>query len=148
MGSWLSSTARTNSLAEHGKSAYALGWNPAGCWGCKRMRGAAVKVDAIGEQQPKRTRSGAAVEADASGEHAAAAEAGAIGQQHLEADANGKQQMKRMQSGQGSGAAEADASDEQHLKRTQSRASGRNRALHRALSGAGLLAHGRRTRGK
>ena len=32
-------------------------------------------ADAIGEQQPKRTRSGAAAEADASGEHA---EAGAI----------------------------------------------------------------------
>ena len=37
--------------------------------------------DAIGEQQPKRTRSGAAAEADASGEHAAAAEAGAIEEQ-------------------------------------------------------------------
>ena len=54
-------------------------------------RGAAVEADAIGEQQPKRTRSGAAAEADASGEHAAAAEAGAIGEQ----------QLKRMQSGQG-----------------------------------------------
>ena len=37
-------------------------------WGCKRMRGAAVEADAIGEQQPKRTRSGEAAEADASGE--------------------------------------------------------------------------------
>ena len=71
-----------------------------------RMRGAAV--DAIGEQQPKRTRLGAAAQVDASGEHAAAAEVGAIGEQQLEADANGKQQMKQMQSGQGA-AAEADA---------------------------------------
>ena len=53
------------------------------------MRGEAVKADAIEEQQPKRTRSGAAAEADASGKHVAAAEV----------DANGKQQMKRMQSG-------------------------------------------------
>ena len=69
-------------------------------------RGAAVEADAIGEQQPKRTRSGAraAAEADASGEHAAAAEAGAIGEQQLEADANGEQQLKRMQSGQGAAA--------------------------------------------
>ena len=43
-------------------------------WGCKRMRGAAVEADAIGEQQPKRTRSGAAAGVDASGEHAAAAQ--------------------------------------------------------------------------
>ena len=63
----------------------------------------AVEADAIGagEQQPKRTRSGAAAEADASGEHAAAAEAGAIGEQQLGVDANGEQQLKRMQSGQG-----------------------------------------------
>ena len=67
-------------------------------------RGAAVEADAIGEQQPKRTRSGAAAEVDASGEHAAAAEVGAIGQQQLEADANGEQQLKRMQSGQGAAA--------------------------------------------
>ena len=110
-----------------------LGWNPAGCWGCKRMRGAAVKMDAIGEQQPKWTRSGAAVEADASGEHAAAAEAGAIGEQQLEEDANGKQQMKRMQSGQGSGAA---ASGEQQLTqsgatRTQSGSSSSRRIYSR-----------------
>ena len=69
-------------------------------WGCKRMRGVAVEADAIGEQQPKRPRSGAS----ASSEHAAAAEASAIGEQQLEADANGKQQMKRMQSGQGAAA--------------------------------------------
>ena len=50
----------------------------------------------IREQQPKRMRSGAAAEADASSEHAAAAEAGAIGVQQLEADANRKQQMKQM----------------------------------------------------
>ena len=31
-------------------------------WGCKRNRGAAAEADAIGEQQPKRTRSGAAAE--------------------------------------------------------------------------------------
>ena len=51
--------------------------------GLESMRGAVVKADAIGEQQPKRTRSGAPVEADASGEHAAAlpAEAAAIGEQ-------------------------------------------------------------------
>ena len=56
-------------------------------WGCKRMH-------AIGEQQPKRMRSGAAAEAlaDASGEHAAAAEAGAVGDQQLD----GEQQLKRM----------------------------------------------------
>ena len=42
-------------------------------WGCKQMH-------AIGEQQSKRTRSGAAAEADASGERAAAAEVGAIGE--------------------------------------------------------------------
>ena len=36
-------------------------------WGCKRMRGAAVEVDGIGEQQLKRTRSGAVAEADAIG---------------------------------------------------------------------------------
>ena len=65
--------------------------------GCKRMH-------AIGEQQSKRTQSGAATEADASGEHAAAAEAGAIGEQQLEADANGEQQLKQMQSGQGAAA--------------------------------------------
>ena len=47
------------------------------------MRGAAVEADAIGEQQPKQMRSGAAAEADASGEHAAAAEAGTIGEQQL-----------------------------------------------------------------
>ena len=47
------------------------------------MRGAAVEADAIGEQQPKWTRSGASAEADASGEHAAAAEVGAIGEQQL-----------------------------------------------------------------
>ena len=70
-------------------------------WGCKRMRGAAVEADAIGEQQPKRTRSGAAADTDASGKHAAPAEVGAIREQQLEADTNGKQQMKRMQSGQG-----------------------------------------------
>ena len=40
-------------------------------------RGAAVEADAIGEQQPKRTRSGSAAEADA------------IEEQQLEADANG-----------------------------------------------------------
>ena len=32
-------------------------------WGCKRMRGAAVEADAIREQQPTWTRSGAAAEA-------------------------------------------------------------------------------------
>ena len=42
-----------------------LGWNPAGA-ACNR--GAAVEANAIGEQQPKRTRSGAA---DASGERLA-----------------------------------------------------------------------------
>ena len=42
---------------------------------------AAFEADTIGEQQPKRTRSGAAAEEDASCEHAAAAEAGAIGEQ-------------------------------------------------------------------
>ena len=78
-----------------------LGWNPAGA-ACNR--GAAVEADAIGEQQPKRTRSGAAAEADASGKHAAAAEAGAIGEQQLEVDANGEQQLKRMQSGPGAAA--------------------------------------------
>ena len=62
-------------------------------WGCKRMQGAAVEADAIGEQQPKRTRSGAAAEADPSSEHAAVAEGGAIREQQLEADANGKQRM-------------------------------------------------------
>ena len=36
---------------------------------------------------------GAAAEADASGEHAAAVEAGAIGKQQLEADANEEQQL-------------------------------------------------------
>ena len=41
---------------------------------------------------------------DASGEHAAAAEAGAIGEKQLEADANGEQQLKQMQSGQGEAA--------------------------------------------
>ena len=45
-----------------------------------------------------------AAEADASGKHAAAAEAGAIGEQQLEADANRKQQIKRMQSCQGAAA--------------------------------------------
>ena len=105
------------------------------------MRGAAV--DAIGEQQPKRMRLGAAAEADASGEHAAAAEAGTIGEQQLEADANRKQQMKRMQSGEG---AAADSKQTQAASNSWSGrnrgASGRNRgaaALHRELSGAGLL---------
>ena len=55
-------------------------------WGCKRMRGAAVEADAIREQQPTRTRSGAAAEVDTSGERGAAAEAGV------------QQQLKRMQS--------------------------------------------------
>ena len=61
-------------------------------WGCKRMH-------AIGEQRPKWTRSGAAAEADASGEHAAAAEAGAI-------DHGGSSSSKRTQTG---AAVEADA---------------------------------------
>ena len=52
-----------------------------------------------------------------------------IGEQQLEADTNGEQQFKRMQSGQG---AAADS------KRMQS---GRA-ALHRELSGAGLLTVG------
>ena len=64
-------------------------------WGCKRMQGAAVKVDAVGEQQPKRTQAASMQQQ---------LKAGAIGEQQLEADANGKQQMKRMQLGQGAAA--------------------------------------------
>ena len=46
-----------------------------------------------------------AAEVDASGEHAAAAETGAIGEQQLEADANREQQLKRiLQSGPGAAA--------------------------------------------
>ena len=56
------------------------GWNPAGLQADACNRGAAVEAGAIREQQPKRTRSGAAAEVDASGERAAAAEAGAIGE--------------------------------------------------------------------
>ena len=80
-------------LELHEECSRTLGWNPAGAAsGCMQSgiqlglqvdacsRGAAVEVDAIGEQQPKQTRSGAAAEADASGEHATAAEAGAIGE--------------------------------------------------------------------
>ena len=78
-----------------------LDWNHS--WGCKRMH-AIGEADAIGEQQPKRTRSRAAAEADASGEHPAAAEAGEIGEQQLEADTDGEQQLKRMQSGPGAAA--------------------------------------------
>ena len=140
-----------------------LGLQAAAC-----NRGAAVEADAIGEQQPKRTRSGAAAEADTSGEHAAAAEAdtsgehaaaaeadtsgehaaaaevGAIGEQ-LEVDANGEQQLKQMQSSQG---AAADSKRMQAASSGRNRgASGRNRgaaALHRELSGTGLLTVGER----
>ena len=49
-----------------------LGWNPAG--GCGEQQSKRRN------QQPKRTRSGEAAEADANGEHAAAAEACAIGE--------------------------------------------------------------------
>ena len=51
-------------------------------------RGAAVEADAIGEQQPKRTRSGSAAEADAIEEQQL--EADSIGGQ---ADAIGEQQL-------------------------------------------------------
>ena len=108
-------------------------------------RGAAVEADAIGEQQAKRTRSGAIAEADASGKQAAAAEAGAIGEQQLEADANGEQQLKRMQSGQGA-AADSQATSSSWSGRNRG-ASGCNRgaaALHRELSGTGLLPVGER----
>ena len=100
-------------------------------WGCKRMH-------AIGEQQPKWMRSGAAAEAlaDASGDHAAAAEAGAVGDQQLD----GEQQLKRMQSGQGA------AADSKRTQAASSSRSGCNRgpsgcnrgaaALHRELFGA------------
>ena len=60
-----------------------LGWNPAGAAsGC---------MQSGSSSQSGRNR-GAAAEPDASGEHAAAAEVGAIGEQQLEADANGEQQ--------------------------------------------------------
>ena len=59
------------------------------------MQGAAVEVDAIGEQQPKRTQAASMQQQ---------LKAGAIREQQLEADTNGKQQMKRMQSGQGAAA--------------------------------------------
>ena len=121
----------------------------------KRTRsGAAVEADTIGDQQPKQTRSGAAAEADASDEHAAAAEAGAIGEQQLEADANGEQQLKRMQSGPGAAAdskrqaaADADAIEGQvdaiGVKQTQS---GSSNSAQRAVRH--LITHGRQTRGK
>ena len=79
---------------------------------------------------------------------------GAIGEQQLEADANGEQQLKRMQLGQG---AAADSKRTQAASSERNRggggggggggASGRNRgavALHRELSGAGLLTVGER----
>ena len=53
-----------------------------------------MRVHAIGEQQPKRTRSGAAAEVDAIEEQ----------QLHMQADANGEQQLKRTQSGSSSSA--------------------------------------------
>ena len=80
-----------------------------------------------------------------SGEHAAAAEAGAIGEQQLEADANGEQQLKWMQSGQGA-AADSKLTQAASSQRNQG-ASGRDRgaaALHRELSGARLLTVGER----
>ena len=123
-----------------------LGWNPAGAANrCMqsgsssrsgRNRGAAVEADAIGVQQSKRARLGAAAEADASGEHAAAAEAGTIGEQQLEADANREQQFKRMQSGQGA------AADSKRMQSGGKRTQSGRAALHRELSGAGLLTVG------
>ena len=63
-----------------------LGWNPAGAAsGCMQL----------GSSSRSGCNRGAA----------AAAEAGAIGEQQLEADANGEQQLKRMQAGQGAAAA-------------------------------------------
>ena len=56
-----------------------------------------MRVHAIGEQQPKRTRSGAAAEVDAIEEQ----------QLHMQADANGEQQLKRTQSGSSSSAQRA-----------------------------------------
>ena len=112
-------------------------------------------MHAIGEQQSKRMQSGSSsrsgrdreqqLKRTQSGEHAAAAEAGAIGEQQLEADANGEQQLKWMQSGQGA-AADSKLTQAVSSQRNQG-ASGRNRgaaALHRELSGARLLTVGER----
>ena len=110
-----------------------MGWNPV----CSR--GAAVEADAIGEQQSKRTRSGAAADRESCEQQH---EAGAIGEQQLEAEANGEQQWKRMPQSCPRAAAEANASGEQQLK------PGRNRgeaALQRAVRRR--ITHGRRTRG-
>ena len=65
-----------------------LGWNPAGAASGCMQSGSSSRSGHDREQQLKRTQSG---------EHAAAAEAGAIGEQQLEADANGEQQLKWMQ---------------------------------------------------
>ena len=89
-----------------------MDWNPV----CSRgaaveadaIERAAVEADAIGEQQSKRTRSGAGAAADRE-KRREAAEAGAIGEQQLEAEANGEQQWKRMPQSGARAAAEADA---------------------------------------
>ena len=68
-----------------------LGWNLAGAAsGCGEQQSKWTQSGSM--QQLKRMRSGAAAEADASGEHAAAAEGGRNRglRQQLEADANGK----------------------------------------------------------
>ena len=93
-----------------------MGWNPVRNRGAAveadAIRRAAVEVDAIGEQQLKRTQSGSS------------SQSGRDREQQLEAEANGEQQWKRMsQSGPGA-AAEADANGEKQL--------------FRELSGAGL----------
>ena len=100
-------------------------------WAGNRMRGAAVEADAIGEQQPKRTRSGAAAGADASGERAAAAEAGAIGSSSCNRDIEHLIRSGRKRRA----AAEVDAI----RGRVASRRNRGGAALHRELSGARLL---------
>ena len=115
------------------------------CWGCKRMRGAA---DAIGEQQPERTRSRAAAEADASGERAAAAKAGAIGEriwkrtQTGSSSCNRAREQQLIRSGRKRrGAAEADAIS----GGKQTKISGSSSSAQRAVRHRGRRT--RRTRG-
>ena len=101
----------------------------------RRNRGAAVEADAIGEKQTKRTPSGSRVEVDAIRELQPK-------RTQLGSSWNGrnrKQQLKRIQAGS-SAAVETDRCN----RVGSSSWSGRNRgaaALHRELSGTGLLTY-------
>ena len=94
----------------------------------------AGEADTIGEQQLKRTPSGSRVE------HSGSSSRSERNREAVETDASGEQQLKRMQAGA-----------QQQLKRIDAIAQGAaaeadaigrgTAALHRGLSGTGLLRH-------